>query len=138
MDNVLFEHEEHGRNWVMKILLAIGVAFVLLAFKGGAPWFWYIGPGLFVLMAGWRVVANPKSGSRLTREVLQVYSGRWRRELPVSDIDRFILLEWSDGPPGVEAMLKWGESVSIPFQCIGRSQVFVAALKTMGIAVERK
>lgn len=138
MDSVLFEHAEQGRNWVMKLLLAIGVAFVFFGILGGAPWFWYLGAGLFVLMVGWRVLANSPSGSRLTPQLLRVYAGGWQREMPLREINKVVLKDWVDGPPDVAAILKGGESVSIPIQCIGRSRTFVAALELAGIAIDRQ
>ena len=137
MDQLIFQHAEGERNWLSVAFLLIGIVFITFGVLGDAPAIWFVGPGLFVAGAGWLVFKNEKSGAKLTGTQLLLWSGRWRRDLSLAEIAKIQLKEWVDGPPEIAAELNGGELVSIPFRCIGQTNEFIAALRTLKIEIEK-
>ncbi len=137
MQQIIFRHSERTRNWMTVSLLCFGAGLTLFGLHGGADWYWFIGPGIFVFGAGWSVLINQKSGSVMSDETLRVLSGAWDQTIEISQLDRIVLHEWSDGPPDVTAVLKGGGNVTIPFSCIGRKDAFMDAMKRMAVKVEK-
>ena len=137
-DQILYSHRETGRGPGTIFALLIFVALTAFCWLHEAPWFFYpiLVFGLYGL--GSMVVLNPASGMDLTATELRAYSGSWSATWPVSEIDRFALIEWSEGAPSGRVHDRAGNSVAIPSVCMDRHPALLAALERLAIPVERR
>ena len=83
------------------------------------------------------VLADVKSGSRLTREALQIYSGCFDKTVPLATIEKVAILHWSDGAPSARVYLDDGGHVFVNSVCFSGAERFTRALEAAGVRVEQ-
>lgn len=132
-----FEYEETGRRPIIWFSLCVFLFLFWLAYTEGAPWWiwavWSISGGMVVYM----LIANPKSGMRITGSTLAYWAGGPRSTLTLSDIDHIVIEDWSEATD-VTIELTDGRSIELFSGSLPPIHVLEKQLQARNIAVLRK
>ena len=128
-----FRHTTRARRPATIFALAAATGFLAFGFLKGAPWWWHPPVLLAVLLAGYAVFLNPRSGIHLDARRFSVFSGSWTRSVALADLASVDIVDWSEGPPSATAYLKDGTSFAIPSMCLPERTVLVDALGRFGV-----
>ena len=137
MTETEYIYEENSRRPLTIAALALGLAAAVFAAKLNAPWWLYLPVGGYIVMCGWMVLFNRKSGMRLQGTDLSFYSGSLSRSIPCATISAVRVSRWSDGAPTITLMMKDGKGEQVPGMCFGNWREFTAALNARGIAEDQ-
>jgi hypothetical protein len=83
------------------------------------------------VIALWAILANPKTGSVLTREKLHFFNRGTKETVLVSDIASMSVRRWTDGPDTVTLHLKSGRAHAVSSLCADSR--LAPALRALGV-----
>jgi hypothetical protein len=136
MSDPVYRHEEQTRRPVMFLAAAAALGFAGLAGFHGAPWYVYAPVLLALLLSGWGIAFNRRSGVAVSKDEIELYSGSWRRSLQTVSVKNYRVNLWSEGPDCLYLMLADGEKFLIPTTCAGPTAALREALESVGIQKE--
>ena len=133
MSDTVYRHEERTRRPAMFLAAAAGLAMAGLAASYGAPWFFFVPVMLVLLLSGWGIAVNRKSGIVVAPSEVELYSGSWRRRLRTADIKGYSVNPWAEGPDWLYLLLGDGENLRVPTESVGPTAALRVALERVGI-----
>jgi hypothetical protein len=131
-------HAESSRRPAVGIALILSLTFVVIACQNGAPWFASVPALICAMMCVGALVSNRISGSALSGARLKLYAGSWQLELDIRTIDTVHAEDWTDGPPALKLVLRTGEHVKVPANCIGNCDKFLETCRAKGLQISYK
>jgi hypothetical protein len=134
--NEVYEYRCPGRRSIVWLIAAIQAVLLWLAVTHDAPWFIWAIWGPTSLAVAYLLLANPISGLRVDDRYLVLSPWRKPREIPLSEIARVEIRDWSDSTD-VVIHLRDGGAVSTFSGDIPPSRCFESILTARGVTVDR-
>lgn len=131
---VLYTHSQSGRRPLTAFAAVFIAGMTGFGLWKDAPWYAMVPIWFAVIGISWILIVNRQSGVQLTHEGLRFHHGKLDRAVPLSEIAHIERHIWSDGPDDIALILKNGERLPIPSDCIN-SRNFVEALGKAGMQV---
>lgn len=131
-----YKHEQSFRSPLTVTVTVFILGMFWFSMTQGAPQFllWFF--GLIAALLLWQVLRNPISGIDVQPTHLRAYSGNWEQRANLKDIKSIQIKRDSDGPDSFTLFLHSGKKRPIPYVCIGNTDAFEKALKSLGVDID--
>jgi hypothetical protein len=130
----LYAHQETTRRLDVAIAAVIGMILVALGLNYAAPIIFMIPVLAALLMACWFFLIARQSGCLLDATQLQLYAGRWSKDILVRDIVAYRKMAWSESPDWIHLRLRDNTEYLVPAYCVGNTDQFVEALRQLNVS----
>ncbi len=136
MEPVLYEYRQQGRTLFSLVFLVCAIVIVGIGAAFDTPLYWYMPVGFGLLFAAWHFMSNPDHGYELTKDKLQIWSGKDQQSFPKSDIAFVQQRKMVDGQGGFTIVLKDNSEHAITPPQIGSNDEFARAVQSADLVLK--
>jgi hypothetical protein len=115
------------------MVFAISILFIVVGLAYDAPWYFLAPVMLSLSMTIWAIIANPQTGTTLTKDRLHVYNRHHNRDIAVCEIRSVKIDNDMDGGTRADLVLASGEKIGISAMCMNIN--LGPALERLGVDV---
>jgi hypothetical protein len=115
------------------MVFGVGVLFMVGGFAYDAPAYFFAPVMLSLSMTIWAIIANPQTGTTLTKDTLQVYNRHHKRDIAVCEILSVKIDNDMDGGTHADLLIASGEKIGISAMCMNID--LGPALEALGVEV---
>lgn len=136
MPALLYQHAESTRRPIVAVAAILGAAMSWVGWSYGAPAGFLVVTLFSTLFATGFFVLGRRSGSRIDREGLFFFAGRWEKRIPVADVKSYRRPPWTESQDWIHLRGPGEDEWLVPAYCVGDVGRFTAALDTLGVQRE--
>jgi hypothetical protein len=136
MPALLYQHAESTRRPIVAVAAILGAAMSWVGWSYGAPAGFLVVTLFSTLFATGFFVLGRRSGSRIDREGLFFFAGRWEKRIPVADVNSYRRTPWTESQDWIHLRGPGEDEWLVPAYCVGDVGRFTAALDTLGVPQE--